>query len=57
MERVKTAKDLFAEIRRIEQLLDTIKLIEDRVVSSGRFLRSKRGRNIGSIGLALGDKT
>ena len=54
---MKTAKDLFAEIRRIEQLLDTIKLAEDRVVGSGRFLRLKRGRSIGSIGLALGDRT
>ena len=56
---MKTAKDLFAEVRRVEQLLDTMKLAEDRVVSSGKSSRPKRGYSIGSIesGLGLEDKT
>ena len=56
---MKTTKDLFAEVRRVEQLLDTIKLIEDRVIGSGKSLRLKRGRSTGSIESRLGlkDKT
>jgi hypothetical protein len=57
VKRVRTAKDLFAEIRRVEQLLDTIKLTEDHAVGSGRSLRLMRGRSTGSTGSASGDKT
>jgi len=31
--------------------------MEDRVVSSGKFLRLKRGRTLSSVGLSLEDRT
>ena len=55
--RVRTAEDLFAEIRRVEQLLDTIKLTEDRVAGSGKSSRSKRGRTLSSAGSGSEDRT
>ena len=54
---MRTAKDLFNKIRRIEQLLDTIKLAEDRVSGSSKLLRLKRGYSLGSIELGLGNRT
>ena len=57
VERVRTAKDLFAEIRRVEQLLDTAKLAEDRIVGSGKSSRSKRGRSTGSTESGSGNRT
>jgi hypothetical protein len=53
---VKTAKDLFAEICCIEQLLDIIKLAKNRAVGSGRSLHPKRGCSIGSTGSVSGDR-
>jgi len=54
---MRTAKDLFNEIRYIEQLLNTIKLMENCINSSNKLLCIKRGRNIGFIELDLGNKT
>ena len=41
----------------MEQLLDTIKLIENCVVSSSKSLHLKRGRSTGSVELGLGNRT
>ena len=55
---MRTIKDFFIiiEIHYIEQLLNTIKLAEDCIVSNSKFLRLKRGYNIGFIGLSLENK-
>ena len=53
----KTTKDLFAKIRYIKQLLNTIKLIEDCVVSNSKSLYLKYSYSIGSTGSGLENKT
>ena len=54
---VKTAKDLFIKVHYIKQLLNTIKLAEDCVVSNGKSLYLKHGYSINSTGSGSEDKT
>ena len=54
---MKTAEDLFVEIRHVEQLLNTIKLTEDYIVGNNKSLCLKYGCIINSTGLDLEDRT
>ena len=54
---MRTAKDLFTKIRCVKQLFNTIKLIKDYIVNSGKSLYLKYGYSISSIELGLGNKT